>query len=1109
MDGKIYSTIVSFSLLSASLSAAESELSPEDIAFFESKIRPLLIDNCYKCHSADSEKVRGGVLLDSQPGMLRGGDSGPAIVPGDASQSRLIQMIERHPGYEAMPPKSKLERSEIDTLIAWIDRGAPDTRLEETNPDAALSDFNLEERKRWWSLQPISSPSIPEVNDLDWPSNEYDRFILSKLEEKGWEPAEPAERNTLLRRLSFDLTGLAPTPEELESFLSDDSDNAYEKQVDRLLASPHFGEKWARHWMDLVRYAETKAFEMDYTMPYAYRYRDYLIKAFNEDVPYDQFIKEALAGDLVPDPRIDSITRNNESVMGPGFMYLTDGQHGPPDLHEDEARIFDRMIDVTSKAFLGSTLACARCHDHKFDAITTADYYSFYGLLRSSRLSYVNTVPVEDQIRSNTRLRIKKTAVRKRLHSAALPDVEGMPDYLAAVREIANDPSFKEALNAHLRSTGKKKGDAQPDYPALIAPYIDERASERQLDPTTLQNWGLLALVPDGANAWPELEALVARDRTRQRPNPPQSAPTSETFASVAKSTDGWKAQGIGFQRSEERVFSLILDMDGEGAVQTIVGQGILAGEQSGRISGALRSPDFIVDGKPITLRAKGRAGTIRLVIRNYELAGRGPTTAKLYHAINGDHWQTITMDTYLWEGETAYLEILQNGEATHSIHPRRDTATDPVDNAYIAVRFGESPDWESYWEPTLCDQSQAEQDLAIAAKVKSIWGRARFQRIDDNEIDILAALFGAGLLRADTQRSKPLRNALSEYRSIAKALPKPQYARSLVDGNPHNEPVYIRGSHNNLSSEPNPRRFLDALGGTTLESEGSGRLQWAEHVASPNNPLTARVHVNRIWKHLFGAGIVETTNDFGQMGSAPSHPALLDYMANDFVANQWSMKAMIRKMVTTSAYRMSSTPSSASATSDPKNRLLQRMPVKRLEAELIREHILASSGTLDTSLFGPSVPAYVEDLPDSRAKPASGPIDGNGRRSVYLEMRRNFLPTFLRAFDMPNATEPIGRRNVTNVPAQSLALMNDPFVHKQARAWAESLVNSYPTREARVEAIHLAAFSRSATPMEHDWAKRFIESLANEYNAASDDPSVWADLCHVIYNRKEFIYVY
>ncbi len=1099
-------------LLNVPLSISASGLDPKSLEYFESKIRPLLVENCYKCHSVDSDRIKGGFLIDSKPGLLKGGESGPAIIPGDARNSRLIQMVGRHPDFEAMPPKSKLSKSEIASLITWIDRGAPDPRLEETVAANSLSDFNLEERKQWWSLQPVKKPPIPRVENQLWPTNEYDHFLLAKLEEKGWAPAVPAEHRELIRRLSFDLIGLAPTSNEVEAFLYDKSEEAYAKQVDRLLSSPHFGEKWARHWLDLVRYAETKSFEADYTMPYAYRYRDYVIRALNDDVPYDQFVLESLAGDLLPHPRFNPETGENESVKGPGYIYLTDGQHGPPDIHEDEARIFDGMIDATSKAFLGSTLACARCHDHKFDAITTGDYYSFYGMLRSSRLSYANTVPMHQQNGPEKRLIQLKPRIFNLALEDSLQDIERIPDYLSATRKLLDDPSVQEALQDFITSkekeNKKQEGRAVENLEASLGKLVRPEAMELGLEADLLVNWVRLALIPESGDQWPELEPIIpsinpARDKASENGN------LSKSFASVARSLDKWKRQGGAFAEPENSQGGIILNMEGPKAIQTIIGDAVIGGQFAPRIDGAIRSPDFILDGRPIEFQAKGRNGAVRLVVRNYELTGRGPTTSGTYKAIDSDHWQSVHFETYLWEGEPAYLEVQQNGVATHSLHPREGQPPPPCDNAYVAVRFEQDADWKAYWQPQLDIPNQEDRDSAIATRLKSIIGNVKSMPSDDDDTEVLGALFSAGFIKADTDRGLPLQKAMAEYRSIALEIPAPSYVRSLVDGDQHDEPVYIRGSHKNPSKDDNPRRFLDGLGGSTFAGPGSGRLEWAQQVADPTNPLTARVRANRLWKHLFGNGIVATTNDFGMMGTKPTHPGLLDYLASDLMENGWSLKYMIRKIVLSQAYRMSSTPSQQAMDEDPGNKLLQHMPVKRLEAEAIRDHMLACSGEIDTSMYGPSVSAYVKDLPNSRAKPASGPLDGAGRRSIYIEMRRNFLPTFLRAFDMPNATESIGRRQVTNVPAQSLALMNDPFVHEQAKAWAKRVLYSELNLEQRIHEIHQTAFSRPASASEIEWAKRFLDTLADEYGSSLDDLAVWTDLCHTIYNRKEFIYVF
>ena len=1085
-------------------------IDPDDLAFFESRIRPILVENCYKCHSVEAEKLKGGLFLDSKPGLLRGGESGPAIIPGNSGQSRLINMVRRHPDFEGMPPKTRLPQSHIDDLVAWVDRGAPDPRLEEPRQSTVQSDFDLEERKGWWSLQPVKNPTPPTVRQQNWPSNDYDTFLLRKLEEKGWSPAQPADRRTLLRRLSFDLIGLAPSPQELRVFVNDQSEKAYQKQVDRLLASPHFGEKWARHWMDLTRYAETKSFEDDYTMPYTYRYRDYLIRAFNEDVPFDRFILESLAGDLLPEPRLNPGTGDNESVKGPGYIYLTEMQPGPPDLHQDEARIFSGMIDVVSKAFLGITLRCARCHDHKFDAVTTADYYSFYGMLRSSRFTYQNTVAEAVQKKTLRKLQRQKPKVRSSVFEAGREDVERAGIYLEARNRLLKNPELINAVEALEVEFSEKKNENKEAYldslRSAIEPYAKTQ-TEDEHQAAVLTNWVLLSVSPEMQRRWPELQPLFQGSEITAKTEYP-TGELSASFAEVARSPNNWKLQGLTFDEQPETPGTLILSGSGPGTVQSILGNTLAAGQYAARVSGAIRSPDFILDGNPIELQVKGKFAAVRLVVRNYELTGRGPTTKGLYFPVNNDYWQTIQFETYLWKGLPAYLEIFQNGQATHSIGSK-EKGPKFDDNAYLTFRFNRGPDWGEFWNDQVRDYSATSKEAALAATLEQLWHKGRHNKLDPAEAELLSAFFGAGLVTANTDRDKNLHAALSEYRELAREIPVPRFARSLVDGNQQDEPVYIRGNHKNPSREPNPRHFLDGLGGAKLTGPGSGRLEWAKHVAHSTNPLTARVLVNRLWHHIFGQGLVTTVNNFGKMGTAPSHPELLDFLAADFTRNDWSIKYMIRKMVLSSAYHMSSLPSPESLEEDPANTLLQHMPVKRLEAEAIRDHILACSGELDTTLFGPSTEAYVEDLLNSRAKPNSGPLDGGNRRSVYLEMRRNFLPSFLRAFDLPNATEPIGARSVTNVPAQSLALMNDPFVHQQAGAWAENLTASDLSEEDRLHAIHLKAYSRPATQRELSWGKNLLHTLADAYGCSIEDRQAWTDLCHLIYNRKDFIYLF
>lgn len=1087
-------------LVSAAAVESPQDLAAADLEFFEAKIRPLLIENCYECHSVGAERVRGGFLLDSKPGLLRGGDSGKALVPHVAAESRLINMVRHHPDFESMPPKTKLSEQQINDLITWIDQGAPDPRLIEPEYKDLNEGFDLEARKDWWSLQPVTNPTPPAVHEEMWPNNAYDKFILAALEEKNWAPAPDANRGSLLRRLSFDLTGLPPSPTELAAFVNDSSPEAYARQVDRLLASPHFGEKWARHWMDVTRYAETKAFEADYTMPFVYRYRDYLIRAFNADVPYNQFILEALAGDLLEHPRIDPQTGDNESIMGPGYLFLSDGQHGPPDIHEDEARIFARTIDVATKAFLGSTVACARCHDHKFDAITTADYYSLYGILRSSRLTYANAANPDRQQSPVDEIERAREQLEPLIYDAIKTHIDNAAAYIAARDVFLANGELQTALKtlraeypAKLNRTNKAEHEEKHD---ALTDEIVTNATPDHLDPFIFRNWINLALTSDKKTRWPELAVFQQSGKKAPTKPKPETVDQSTAFQALTSSLHQWRKEGHAFELKPE-ADRLLISQTGEQTTMGLMDSDLIAGHQGGRTSGVIRSPDFIIDGKTIHLQTKGRFATVRLIVRNYELAGQGPTTAILNHTVEGDHWQDVVIKTYLWEGQPAYLEIVQHGLLTRSRFPR-ESQPDFDENAYVAVRFISQPDWHDWWQSSEPTQ-----------RLQEVWQKGRDGHLDPVERGLMSALFGAGVVNADPSTSPQLAAALAQFRALGEQIPEPVYVRSLTDGDPKDEPVYIRGSHKNLSSEPNPRHFLDSFGGPAFKTSGSGRIEWGRSVAEPTNPLTTRVIVNRLWHHIFGQGLVSTVNDFGVMGAAPSHPELLDFIAHDLIRNDWSLKTLIRRMVLTRTYQMSTTPSVASLDEDPDNLLLQHMPIKRLDAEAVRDNILASSGSLNPKMFGPSVAAYVDNLPDSRAKPPiSGPLDADNRRSVYMELRRNFMPTFLRAFDLPNATEPVGARHATNVPAQSLALLNDPFVHEQAKNWGQRMVDSTLSAEDRINQLHLVAFSRPATDEEFTWAHSVLETMAEAYGTSPESAEAWSDLCHLIFNRKEFIYL-
>jgi len=712
----------------AALQDTTPEPTAEQLTFFETKIRPVLATNCFSCHGREIQMA--GLRLDSMAGLRKGGDSGPAL-GADPAKSLLIQVV-RHLGPIKMPKGKKLKENEIADLEAWVRMGAPWPKA--TGPKEKA-------RGPLWSLQPVRKTAPPKVKNAAWVRNPIDAFVLAKLEAKKQSPAPMADRRTLLRRLTYDLTGLPPTAAEVDAFLSDKSPDAYERVVDRLLKSPRYGERWARHWLDVARYADTKGyvFEEDRNYHHAYTYREWVIRALNADLPYDQFITQQLAADRLPQVR-EGDDRKALAALG----FLTVGRrflNSTPD-------IIDDRIDVTMRGFQGFTVACARCHDHKFDPIPTQDYYSLYGVFDSSDEA---TMPISER----------------------------------AIRE-----------------------------------------------------------------PWERHNQLLA-------------------------------------QR--------------EGALRTLV---------------------------------------------------------------------------------------------TTQVKRLRDMAKVP------------------------------EQAQGLPAEVTKILQMLREEQVPEG--DFLAKLSKA-FEPAAQERLPILQRELAEARKSAP--PAPEFAMAMADRpNPRDGVVFRRGNPGNRGPVA-PRRFLAALSKPNAErehwKEGSGRLELAKAIASRENPLTARVWVNRAWMHHFGAGLVRTPSDFGFQGEKPTHPELLDYLAATFMENGWSMKRLHRTIVTSATYRQSSTASAAAINADPDNRLVGRMNRRRLDLEQMRDTLMLASGRLDLkSVGGKSV--------DLWARPFAP------RRAVYGFIERQNLPGIFRTFDFASPDSTSARRFLTTVPQQALFFMNAPLTVEQARAVTE-----------------------------------------------------------------------
>jgi len=825
--------------------AADPEPDPKGVEFFEARIRPVLIAHCYSCHSADAakgNKLKAGLALDTRDGLRKGGESGPAIVSGKPAESLHIKTLRHTDAAPEMPPKGKLSAAVIADFEAWVKAGAPDPRAGAAT--TVRKGMSLEDGRKFWSLVPPTQHAVPAPKDAAWSLGDTDRFVLAKLEAKGLKPVGDADRRSLIRRASFDLTGLPPTPEEVEAFAADGRPDAYEKLIDRLLASTHFGEQWGRHWLDAARYADSNGRDRNVLWHHAWRYRNYVIDSFNRDTPYDRFVREQVAGDLLP---ADEPAERDRLRVATGFLAL-----GPKTFEEVKPEVFrmdavDEQIEVLSRSVLGLSVGCARCHDHKFDPIPTRDYYAIAGILRSTEPLY-----------GYGPLGIKATA----FHHTPL----------------------------------------QPVGP----------------DANRLATGGLAYLA--------KLHELTLKQNTAR----------SDRYRVVRRLTD-----------------------------------------------------------------------------------------AKLQIAKPGADKLTLQTD---------------------------------IDRMDAEIK-----DWD-------VKVKAAEAELKAATEV---------------------------------------------------APPMPLWAMAARDrAAPEDSKVHIRGETTNLG-EVAPRGVLRVLPNAArpMPATGSGRMELADWLTEPKNPLVARVHVNRVWLHLFGRGLVTTPDDFGVNGAKPTHPELLDHLAVRFVANGWSTKKLLRELVLSRAYRLATDAHTGNLATDPDNVLLWRMAPRRIQAEAFRDAIMTVAGRLDPAPpeAGPlaktnpyRVAEYFSFQPAFAADVFDGP-----HRSVYLPVVRGVLPEVFQLFDFAPPDRPVAQRDRSTVPAQALFLMNNPWVIAQAKHAAARLLAVPALDDAgRVNHLYRLAYSRPPTAAEAARALKYLvtpEAVLPDPKAkaplSTDSPRVerWASFCQVVFASAEF----
>ena len=901
------------------LRAADSQFTPDQMAFFEKDVRPLLEANCFKCHGGEA-KVKAGLYLTSRAGLLRGGKTGPAIDTKEPEKSLLIDMLSFRDDDHSMPPDGKLDAAKIATLTKWIKLGAPWAGKEAPLPDLVTTpEQKVKTAEDWWAYKKLKRPAAPVVKNAQWVRSPIDNFILDGVEKAGLSPAPEASRAVLIRRAYYDLTGLPPTPEEVNAFIGDKSPDAYEKLVDRLLASPHYGEKWGRHWLDLVRFAETNGYERDGKKPFAWRYRDYVINAFNSDKPYDRFLREQLAGDELDDA-------NEESITATGFYRLNVWDDEPADRKLAKYDVLDGILATTCQSMLGMSMNCARCHNHKRDPILQKDYYSMLAFIHD----------LSDMQSENITRDLNTPEQQKEYDARIRAKIAHEEELLAQMKALETE------IRASLSNT---HGEEPPPAPALKDdPLPDARK---------------------GAQKW-----LY----TFQRPN-------NEEWSWQNYNTETWKEGESGF--------------------------------------GTRGTPGAVVRTKwntaDIWLRKQIQ---LKDIPQNLKLSVHHDEDCEIY--FNGKlaaKFSGFIKDYEVSPIDVAALQLLTPGANTIAIH---------------------------------CHQTGGGQYIDLGLVIN------QEQRPIDDLVNTPADKGQKGVKVLQSQYAV-LKKQLEESRKQKPEIPGTRVMAAFEhSGGPVH--ILLRGNPNVEGDEVKPA-FPVILGFSDPvipprkpEAKTSGkRLALANWIASPENPLTARAIANRLWQFHFGRAICRTPNDFGQLGDLPTHPELLDWLASELIADGWKLKSIHRKIMLSSAYRMSSQDDATALAMVPNNNMFWRFDMRRLSAEEIRDSILAVNGTLNLKMFGPSIFTEVpQEVLQSSSQPKNvwgvSPPEERTRRSVYILVKRSLTEPILNTFDQADTDSSCPVRFTTTVPTQSLTSLNSKFFNDEAALLAARLEKEAPT---------------------------------------------------------------
>lgn len=937
-------------------------------------------------------------------------------------------------------------------------------------------DAEFQKRLDWWSLKPMRNVQDGSV----------DTFILAAQKAAGLEMAAPASAEILRRRLSFVLTGLPPSD---SSDRSDPSD-----YVDRLLTSPHFGEHFARHWMDVVRYTDTYGYEWDNPAKGSHEYRDYLIRAFNDDIGFDQFVREQLAGDLLPKPRIHQTARTNESLIGPMFYHMGEHRHGSSlmfnGIHQE---MVNNKIDAFSKAFHATTVACARCHDHKLEAVSQRDYYSLAAMFTTPRwTSRVIDAPGKND-KAIAKLKELRASIRAELAKFWSQSLRSLPLRPSAAKgsqdSSVSSQRSKEAEDAKWKSLLGDASKLKPKPNEIAYPLVR-----------------LLQCSDDVEVAFNELKTEWIAARTSAKK-------ANAMFKSLldldhSRMPKGWVLEGDGFTHGFAEEATPLIALEGEDIVSRLLPRGWHSHALSSKLPASLRMPpQHLVPGKFVSLNVAGGEFGGHLVVDDH--AFQNETIA--FYTNTDPQWKSFA-DAELKNGAQQVTIEFCTSSLNPNFPPRTGLAKGLKSND-----FGyDKRSWISITGIVTHDTAGSPQDELDAFtglyqnndatdpwQRIGTWLNAAVQRwcahkSQPSDTDVLNWLLANGLLPNKTTTGTKLAQLIADYRHVEAGIVFPRTCNSMDERDvvAAKYPLNLRGNVDAIG-ELLPPGSLQMLHG-----EGTtNRLALADSLVDPEHPLTARVYVNRVWQWLFGTGLVATPDDFGRLGDKPSHPELLDWLAREFIREGWSTKKLVRKLVLSQTFRQSGHVTEAARDRDPANRLLSYYPTRRLEAESIRDALLAVSGRLDPQLYGrPILPHRTAEDPPKRF--FSGPLDGDGRRSIYQQMSIMQPPKFLAGFNLPDLKLPTGRRDVTNVPTQALVLLNDPFVLAMAKHWAQRMMeDSASSPEQRLHVMFTRAFAREPTSAET------IRWLAALQSFGGNTPAAWESLAHAFFNTKEFIY--